>query len=208
MKRLRSRAARRALILLCALTAFAACSDMGSGSDPVETEGAFLFELPFELKPGAIKPKAAEETSEGEEPLENAESAAPPADTEEPPQESAKPAVAIAPPHEEASPLEDARSSNGSNASAEPLPAANEPLEEGIAVSRYFLSMVSALGFSQYEEIEPSEKTAKVIAQAGRWKIVVVAEGPNGEPIARCELAGVALSAGEEKAVALEWEAP
>ena len=218
MKRLRSRAARRALILLCALTAFAACTDMGAGADPKESEGTFLFALPPALKPSEIKPKAAEKTSEGGESLEDTESAAPQAKEEEPapelaPQESA---VALAPlpdnappaapsPAEKSAAEADALAAE-SDALAGPLP--DEPLEEGIAVSRYFLSMASAQGFSQYEEIEPSEEHVKLISQAGRWKIVATAEGPDGEALARCELTGVALSAGEERAVALEWEAP
>ncbi len=83
----------------------------------------------------------------------------------------------------------------------------NAPLEEGIAVLRYYLSMVSALGFTLDEEIEPFDEPVSLAVQAGQWKIVAVAEDLDGKPFARCELNGVSLSVGEEKPVALEWEA-
>ena len=199
MRPLRPRAARRLIGILCALVALASCTDMGAGSDPKETEGALLFALPLELKPSEIKAKAAEDAPESDELATDAESATPPINAEEPAVEdeaeetAEESAVVVAPS------LEDA---------AADLPAETEPLEEGIAISRYSLYMVSAAGFTQEEELAPSEEPVKVIAQAGRWKIIAIAEGESGEAVAACELTGVALSAGEEKVVALEWEAP
>ena len=214
MKSLHLRAAPRVIGLIFAFVALAACTDMGAGSDPKESEGTFLFELPFELKPSEIKPKDAEEASDDGGLGADDESAAPPAKEEEPPQEDTaqelteEPAVAPAPLPEDTPPDESALAEGSSDERPGALPAIDEPIEEGIAVSRYSLYMVSATGFRQEEEAEPSEEAVKVTAQAGRWKIIAVAEGLDGEAVAACELTGVALSAGEERAVALEWEEP
>lgn len=210
-------------LLLSLLLAFTACSGMGAGSDPKETEGAFLFSLPHAINLSAIEDISVDDTlssadgdvalgeddagtAEGEELVISDESVAPPADKEVPKPKPAaqeatdEPAVAVVPLSEEASPDEAA-------ALSEEPDGENAPLEEGIAVLRYYLSMVSALGFTLDEEIEPFDEPVSLAVQAGQWKIVAVAEDLDGKPFARCELNGVSLSVGEEKPVALEWEA-
>ena len=214
MKRPRLPAARGAAALILALLALAACTDMGAGSDPKETEGALLFALPPALKPSEIKAKGEEASPEDGESVEDAESASPPINAEETAAEGEaqelieEPSVALDFPLEDAAQEESALADGLSEDDGAALPAETEPLEEGIAVLRYSLYMVSAAGFRQEEELAPSDEPAKVIAQAGRWKIKAVAEGESGEAVAACELSGVALSAGEEKAIFLEWEAP
>ena len=214
MKDFRLRAARGLLGLALCVLALAACSGTGAGSDPQETKGTLLLLLPPEIKPSEIGHKAADGLPEGEDALEGDESPAPPDEQEEAPPEIAaqepsdEPAVAAA-----SFPAEDTASGETAElpedaALAGSLPAADEPLEEGIPVLRYSLYMVSALGFALEEEIEPSENPVAVAAESGRWKIAAIAEGADGEAVAKCELKGVALSAGEEKRVAFEWEAP
>lgn len=192
------RAARRGAAVFCALFALASCADMGAGTDPRETEGSFLLSLPPSLRPSEIRPKPPGPAPDGLEAAEGDGEALPPQAQDEAPKESP-----------------DEVASDGGGTAPESAPAlANgsladaAPLEEGIPVSRYSLYMVSALGYKINEEIEPSEEPSRIEAQAGTWKISVVAEGLEGGALARCELSGVALSAGDEAPLALEWEAP
>lgn len=208
---------RLSLSLFCSFLFFQlfllpSCSNMGAGSDPVNSEGTFSF-----LLPPAISPDSGE-AEEGEA-LEGEEAALPAGEEGEGalPIEVAE-AVESAPalPIEEvAPPLEEEALAEGGEDAGNEAAAGNEDAGEGaegdeaadlVPVSRYCLYLVSATGFEKNEVLAPSDEPHLFTVQAGQWKILAIAEDEEGRIIARRELNGVSLSAEEEKAISLDWQ--
>lgn len=202
MKRACPRAFLPFLVLL-----FAACSNMGAGSDPANTEGVFSLFLPPEISLGnqASEEIAADAQAEDEgEEIEPSAEAAPKGRAED----AALAGAELAPANEED---EAANAEEGALAvEAEGLGDAKSSVTASptVAVSRWLVSMVSAMGFERHESIAPSEEPVLLTVQAGQWKILVLAENAEGAVVARCGLNGVSLSPEEEKPVPLAWQPP